>query len=267
MSKNYQEINRKLWNEKTHIHIESEFYAMDKFLAGETSLKEIEIELLGNVKGKTILHLQCHFGQDTLSLARMGAKVTGVDISDVAIEKAKILSTQMNLPATFVTSDVYDSPNHIQQKFDIVFATYGTIGWLPDINKWAETVQHFLKPGGKLIFIELHPYIWMYDGAFKTILFSYFNGEPIVEENAGTYADHSAPIQMEEIGWNHALSEVIEALLAQKLKLTHFKEYNYSPHNCFLGMEEIGTSRYIIKHFGDKVPLTYSLVMEKPLSE
>lgn len=263
MTTNYKEINTALWNEKTLIHIESEFYAMDKFLKGETSLKEIELSLIGDIKDKSILHLQCHFGQDTLSLARMGADVTGLDISDVAIEKAKILATQMNIKANFVCSDVYDAKQHISEKFDMVFSTYGTIGWLPDINKWADIVSHFLKPGGKLVFVELHPIVWMYDGSFTKVIYSYFNGEPIIEENEGTYANPAAEIKMKEVGWNHGLAEVITALLAQGLSLEHFKEYNFSPHNCFLGMEEMGKSKYVIDTLGDKIPLTYSLVMVK----
>ena len=261
MSKNYKEINRALWNEKTHIHIESEFYAMDKFLQEESSLKEIELGLIGDVKGKSILHLQCHFGQDTLSLARMGANVTGLDISDVAIEKAKILATQMDIKAEFVCSDVYDAKQHISEKFDMVFATYGTIGWLPDINKWADIVSHFLKPDGKLVFVELHPFIWMYDAAFSNIIYPYFNSEPIVEETKGTYANPNAEIEMKEIGWNHGLAEVVSALLNKGLVLEHFQEYNYSPHNCFLGMEQVGESRFVIEKHGNKLPLTYSLVM------
>jgi 2-polyprenyl-3-methyl-5-hydroxy-6-metoxy-1,4-benzoquinol methylase len=263
MSENYKEINKKLWNEKTEIHINSEFYGMDKFLAGETSLKEIEIGLLGDITGKSILHLQCHFGQDSLSLARMGAQVTGLDISDIAIEKAKILATQMGLPANFICSDVYSAKQHIYEKFDIVFATYGTIGWLPDIKKWADIVSHFLKPGGKLVFVELHPVLWMYDTTFNSVIYRYFNSEPIVEETPGTYADKEADIQLLEIGWNHGLSEVITSLLEEGLVLNDFKEYDYSPHNCFLGMEKVGESRYIIEHLGNKLPMTYSLVMTK----
>jgi len=263
MTENYKDINKKLWDAKTEIHIKSEFYGMDSFLAGETSLKEIELDLLRDISGKSILHLQCHFGQDSLSLARMGAKVTGLDISDIAIEKAKILSTQMNLAADFVCCDVYSAKEHIHQKFDVVFATYGTIGWLPDIYKWADIVCHFLNPGGRLVFVELHPMLWMYDATFTTIIHRYFNTGPIIEETPGTYADKQADIQLQEIGWNHGLAEVISALLAKGLVLNDFKEYDYSPHNCFLGMEEVGRSRYVIEHLGNKLPMTYSLVMIK----
>ena len=135
MSKDYLEVNKKLWNEKTTIHVGSDFYEMEEFLAGKNTLKPIETPLLGDVKGKSILHLQCHFGQDSLSLARMGAKVTGLDLSDASISKAQELNKKMGLDAKFVCSDVYSAKNHIKEKFDIVFTSYGTIGWLPDLEE------------------------------------------------------------------------------------------------------------------------------------
>jgi 2-polyprenyl-3-methyl-5-hydroxy-6-metoxy-1,4-benzoquinol methylase len=115
--------------------------------------KSIELELLGNVKGLSILHLQCHFGQDSLSLARMGAHVTGIDLSDKAIKTAQELNAELHLNAEFICSDIYDLPQHLNKQFDIVFTSYGTIGWLPDLNKWAQIIHHFLKPEGKFIFV------------------------------------------------------------------------------------------------------------------
>ena len=139
------EMNRTSWNKRVAVHMKSDFYFLEEFLNGKTSLNEIELNLLGDIRGKSILHLQCHFGQDSLSLARMGAEVTGVDLSDTAIEKAKELNTQMNLNAEFVCCNVYDLKDHLDKKFDIVFTSYGTIGWLPDLNRWADVVSHFLN--------------------------------------------------------------------------------------------------------------------------
>ncbi|MBT8326791.1 MAG: class I SAM-dependent methyltransferase [Bacteroidia bacterium] len=263
MKESYLDINKKLWNEKTAIHVRSDFYELEDFMKGKSSLKDIELAILGDIKGKSILHLQCHFGQDSLSLARMGAKVTGVDISDKSIEKAIELNEQLGLDAEFFCCDVYSSKDVINKKFDIVFSSYGTIGWLPDIEKWADIVSHFIKPEGRFVFAELHPAIWMYDAEFKNIIYSYFNGDPIVETTPGTYADQSAAIEMKEIGWNHALSEVIGALLRQGLTLNHFEEFNYSPHHCFQGMKELSPGKYIIAHIGDKLPMTYALEMIK----
>ena len=118
---NYQEINRKTWNDKTDVHIDSAFYDMAAFRAGKNTLNSIELPLLGDVSGKRILHLQCHFGQDSLSLSRIGAKVTGIDISDKSIQRAKELSEELHLPATFIRSDVYNTLEHVSEKFDIVF--------------------------------------------------------------------------------------------------------------------------------------------------
>ena len=155
MEENYLELNRENWNNRVAGHLTSEFYQMDAFRAGENSLKEIELALLGNIEGKSILHLQCHFGQDTLSLARMGATVTGIDFSEKAIKEAQELAAELSIDATFICSDVYNTSEHLSEKFDIVYTTYGTIGWLPDLDKWAKVIAERLKPSGKLIFREI----------------------------------------------------------------------------------------------------------------
>ena len=162
----YLNTNKQLWNNKVSHHIESDFYKMDYFLAGNTSLNTIELDLLGNIEGKSVLHLQCHFGQDSISLAKLGAKVTAIDFSEIAIEKAKEIATQTNTNVNFISCNIYDLPNLIDKKFDIVFTSYGTICWLPDIMKWAGLVSHFLKPNGQFVFVDFHPVIWMYDNDF-----------------------------------------------------------------------------------------------------
>ncbi|MBK7762490.1 MAG: class I SAM-dependent methyltransferase [Bacteroidetes bacterium] len=259
----YIDINKKTWNERTGVHVQSEFYNQAAFKAGKNSLNEIELSLLGDVRGKKILHLQCHFAQDTLSLARMGASAYGVDFSDEAIQVAKQTAEELQLHATFICCDLYELPQHLHEQFDIVFTSYGTIGWLPDIEKWADIVSQFLKPGGQFIFAEFHPAIWMYDDAITKITYSYFNAEPIIENENGTYAQKDAEIQTKCISWNHGLAEVIQALLNQQLQLQHFQEYNYSPYLVFPDMEEITPGHFQIKQFGNKMPLVYSLKMVK----
>src|SRR5689334_11832748 len=135
---NYLEINRQAWNARTEYHVHSAFYDMPGFLSGKTSLKEIETALLGEVSGISILHLQCHFGQDSISLSRMGAEVTGVDLSDLSIAKARELAETLGTQTKFICCDLYSLPEHLDQQFDMVFTTYGTIGWLPDLKRWAE---------------------------------------------------------------------------------------------------------------------------------
>lgn len=259
----YININKETWNKKTAIHIASDFYNNEAFLNGKSSLNSFEIDLLGDVSQKKILHLQCHFGQDTLSLARLGAKVTGIDFSDQAIEKAKEYSKQLDLDATFICCDVYDTPNYLDEKFDIVFTSYGTIGWLPDMDKWAAVVSHFLKPEGKFVFVDFHPVVWMFDNDFKEVFYNYFKSEPIIEEETGTYADKKASLIQKTISWNHSISEVVNALIENGLTIHSLNEYDYSPYNCFNGMEEFETGKFRIKIFENKVPLVYSIKASK----
>jgi len=260
---NYLALNKESWNKRTGHHVTSDFYAMDDFKAGKSSLMNIELDLLGDVKGKRILHLQCHFGQDSLSLARMGAKVTGIDLSDRAIATAKELNTELGLDAEFIVSDVYDLPNNLQGEFDIVYTSYGVIGWLPDMNKWASIINHFLKPKGKFVFVEFHPNVWMYDDDFTHVKYNYFKDNAIVEEEEGTYADKEAKDKFKYVVWNHGLSEVMSGLLENGLTINSFKEYNYSPYDCFAQTEKIADRKYQIKSFGDKMPLCYSIVASK----
>lgn len=260
---NYIEINKKTWNNKTGVHVNSAFYDNESFLKGKSTLNNIELQLLGEVTGKKILHLQCHFGQDSLSLARMGANVTGVDLSDKAIEKAKEMNNKLNLNTEFICCDLYDLPNHSKEQFDIIFTSYGTIGWLPDLDKWAKIISQFLKPNGKFIMAEFHPVVWMFDNDFKEVFYSYFNIEPIIEEETGTYADKNAPLEAKTITWNHPTSEVLNALISSGLQLNSFNEYDYSPYNCFNQTEEFEPNKFRIKHLENKIPMVFSIEATK----
>ncbi|RYD96911.1 MAG: class I SAM-dependent methyltransferase [Sphingobacteriales bacterium] len=262
-TENYIKINKALWNDKVAHHVSSDFYNMEAFIAGKTSLNPVELALLGDVSGKRILHLQCHFGQDTLSLARMGAEVTGVDFSDIAIAYARKLAEAHSLAATFICCDLYELPQHLSEPFDIVFTSYGTIGWLPDLDKWAAIVNRFLKPEGKFIFVEFHPVIWMLDEDFQQIKYRYFKDEPIVETTVGTYADREAPIEHQSVSWNFSLSEMMTALLKQDLNIRHFEELDYSPYPCFKEVEEVEPGKFRIRHLGNKIPMLFSLVATK----
>ena len=263
MEENYIDINRKTWNEKTEFHIQSDFYNQEGFLKGENSLTPIELELLGNIEGKSILHLQCHFGQDTISFSRLGAKAVGVDLSDNAIEKAREIANQLNTDTRFICCDIYNLPNHLKEQFDIVFTSYGTIGWLPDLDKWAKVISNFLKPGGKFVMADFHPVVWMFDDNFEKIGYNYFKSEPIIETVDGTYADKNAPINSKTITWNHSTSELLNSLLSNNLELNTFNEYDYSPYNCFNATEEFEPKKFRIKHLENKIPMVYSIVATK----
>lgn len=261
--KDYLEINRALWNEKTKHHIASAFYDVEGFIAGKSSLKDPELGLLEDVRGLSILHLQCHFGQDSLSLARMGAHVVGTDIADEAIAYARKLADKIKVNAQFICSDTYSVSNLIQEKFDIVFTSYGVTGWLPDLQRWAQIISDMLKPGGRLVFVEFHPVVWMFDSHFAGIQHSYFNTGPIIETSQGTYADKDADMEMQEIGWNHSLSEVMQSLINANLQIEIFNEYDYVEYDCFSNSVEILEKKWQIKGMEGKIPLMYALKAKK----
>lgn len=260
---NYKEINQKSWNKRTEVHYDSDFYDNESFIKGRSSLNEIESDLLGEIMGKSILHLQCHFGQDTISLGRLGANATGIDLSDRAIEKAQELASKTESGAKFICCDIYELPQYLNAEFDIVFTSYGTIGWLPDLDKWAGIVSRFLKPGGKLIFVEFHPVVWMFDSDFNEIHYNYSNNGPIVENEEGTYTDRNAPIKQEYVMWNHGISEVVNSLIKNGLEIISLDEFDYSPYNCFNGTIEYEPQRFRIKKLGNNIPMVYSIKAAK----
>ncbi len=260
--KNFQKYfdkNRESWNRKTAEHFKSDFYDVEKFRESRSSLNSIELEELGDVRGKSLLHLQCHFGLDTLSWAARGAKVTGVDFSEESIKKARQLNSEMGLNAEFICSNIYDLKEHSTDKFDIVFTSYGVIGWLPDLGEWARLINEFLKPGGIFYMVEFHPFIWIYDSEFKKIEYSYFNSSPIEETYTGSYADNKSGNEYTDYGWNHSISEILNALLNQKFKILHLNEFPYSAYNCFREMEEVEANKWVIKNLSNKVPHMISI--------
>lgn len=260
---NYIDINRQSWNNKVDYHLKSDFYDLDGFLKGNSSLNDIEMPLLEDVKGKSILHLQCHFGQDSISLSRLGAQVTGIDLSDKAIETARQLAEQTYQNTTFICCNIYDLPQHLNQQFDIVFTSYGTIGWLPDLNHWAQIIARFLKPSGRFVMAEFHPVVWMFDDDFQQIAYNYFKDGAIIETSSGSYADRDAPITQDYVMWNHSTSEVLNSLITNGLNLISFDEYDYSPYNCFKHTLEFEPKKYRIQHLDNKIPLVFALVATK----
>lgn len=259
----YLKENKALWNQRTAAHIDSDFYDTASFLQGKNSLKYPELELLGDVNGKDLLHLQCHFGQDTLSLARMGARVTGIDLSDAAITEACRLRDELSLQARFVETDVYCAPEALQETFDVVFTSYGVTGWLPDLEKWAAVVAHFLRPGGIFVMAEFHPVVWMFDNAFTRFQYSYFDTGMIIEESQGTYTDRNAPIIAKECCWNHTLADHISALAHQGLELKEFREYDHSVHPCFRNVTEISPGKWQIQGLEGIIPMMFAMQWQK----
>jgi len=261
--KEYFNTNRELWNKRTAVHLSSDFYDLLSFKKGKTSLNDIEMHEVGDVQGKTLLHLQCHFGMDTLSWARLGAHVTGVDISDAAINEARMLAQETRLPASFVCCNVYDTRLYIKDVFEVVFTSYGTIGWLPDLERWAYNVAKSLDAGGFFYMVDFHPVLWMFDENFTRFAYPYYNKETIVTESKGTYADREADIQQKEYGWNHSISEILNALINNGLEIQIFNEHYYSPYNCFANMVETAPGQWKIKGYEDIIPMLYSLKATK----
>lgn len=259
----YFEANRNLWNQRTAVHKDSSFYDLAGFKAGATVLTPIELNELGNMTGKSMLHLQCHFGMDSLDWARKGAIVTGVDLSDEAIKEAKKLNDELGLHAKFICCNVYDTSTYINGQFDIVFTSYGTIGWLPDLQPWATMIAERLKPGGTFYIAEFHPVLWMFDDDFTHIKYYYENRELIITENEGTYTDRQADIKGKEYSWNHSLSEVLNALIQAGLKIESFNEHMYSPYPCFRNMVETEKGKWHIKGMEGKIPMVYSVKAAK----
>ncbi len=237
--------NKELWNNLTRVHVGSEFYDLEGFITGKDSLNEIDLANLGDVTGKSVLHLQCHFGKDTLSLARMGAQVTGVDLSDVAITKARELNDQLHLNARFINCDLNKLDEYLDEKFDIIFASFGVLGWHQDLEQFGFIVSHFLKQGGVFCLAEFHPVLWMFNNERTAIEYCYFKGEPIIEEKMGSYADPTAKNMGTSYCWNHSLGEVFAALEGNGLSIHGFKEYDYPPFDIFNPRVEKGGRFYV----------------------
>jgi 2-polyprenyl-3-methyl-5-hydroxy-6-metoxy-1,4-benzoquinol methylase len=256
--------NKAVWEKRTDSHVNSEFYDMKSFLNGKSSLNRFELDLLGDVNGKSLLHLQCHFGQDTLSLARMGAKCTGIDFTESAVRTANKLAHDLHLDAKFICCNVYDTRKYVSETFDIVFTSYGTIGWLPDLKPWAKVVSESLKPGGRFVMVEFHPYVWMLDEEFRNIKYSYFNEEVIVSTVTGSYASKNELHEpMKEFGWNHPFTDVFTALSEAGLRMEIFREHDGSPYNCFANMQQHPDGLYRFVQWDKKIPLVYSIQFRK----
>jgi SAM-dependent methyltransferase len=261
---NHFESNRAAWNLRTELHKGSEFYDVEAWKKGKEVLTPIELREVGDVAGKSLLHLQCHFGQDTLSWARRGAQVTGCDLSDKAVDYARVLAAELELPAHFVSCNVYDLPRHLEGQFDIVFTSYGVVGWLPDLKPWAAVIRHFLKPGGFFYLAEFHPVVWMLDEDMSFLKYPYQNADVIVSENIGSYAAKTATQTYTDYSWNHSLSEVINALLKEGLRLEFLNEYPYSPYDCFAKTVRGEDGFYRIQGLENIIPMVYSLKATKP---
>lgn len=259
------EANRMMWNALTGPHVESDFYNVAGFKSGRDWLRPLEIEEMGDVSGKSLLHLQCHFGQDTLSWGRRGAKVTGADFSEEAIDYARKLSKETNINAEFICSDIYALPAVLKKEFDIVYTSYGVLCWLPDINKWAEIASHYVKPSGFFYIAEIHPMLsaigYRPDPELRVKNTYFPTGKPEKNESGSDYATGFTHEHV-SYQWQWPVSSVITALARTGLHIEYLHEF---PFCCFQGRKDMyqGDDGWW-RLEGDKIPLTFSIKATRP---
>jgi SAM-dependent methyltransferase len=265
------DANRSLWDAWTAVHATGEFYDLKGFRAGGVRLRPYEVELVGDVVGKSLLHLQCHFGIDTLSWARLGAVVTGADLSPAAIDLATRLAGELGFPdARFVVSNVYDLPNRLDGRFDVVYTSRGVLNWLPDVRPWAEVVAHFVAPGGIFFMTEAHPVMNVFEnegvraGELRLAYPYWEHPNPLVFPVKGSYADPTAEVgEQTEHSWDHGLGEIVTALIDAGLRIETLIEHPFlSWSTDFLVEDEPG--RYVLPpDAGGELPLMFSLRARK----
>ncbi|MHA1770387.1 MAG: class I SAM-dependent methyltransferase [Candidatus Thorarchaeota archaeon] len=254
--------NRTMWDRFARVHFHSEAYRTQKFLAGETTLNSIEIEELGDVREKSLLHLQCHFGLDTLSWARKGARVTGVDFSEEAIRLARKLARESGLEAKFIQANIYELPDIFEETFDVVFTSYGVLCWLNNLKRWAEIIAHFLRPGGIFYIIEFHPLIWVFDtdaeDGFK-LQHSYFHGaEPLSFEVDGSYTGEKIE-PVTDYEWVHSIGETVNSIIDAGLKIQFLHEFPMSTFQNFPFLKRHDDGLWYYDDSEIQLPLMFSI--------
>lgn len=265
--------NQRLWDAWTHIHVAGPWYDVASFKSGERGirLRDYEIEEVGDVAGKTLLHLQCHFGLDTLSWARLGAVVTGADFSEEAIAAARSLAAEVDLPARFVRSDLYDLPNVLDERFDVVYTSGGVLGWLPDVAAWARVAAHFVRPGGMFYITEIHPVANAFEnegvapGELRLDYPYWTHEQPMTFQVKGSYADRRAPTEgLVEHGWDHSLGQIVSGLIDAGLSVEFLHEFDFCLWPLdFLVQSADGRWRLPPETKG-QLPLFFSLRATKP---
>ena len=268
--------NRDLWDAWTRIHVGSAFYDVASFRTGERAVRlaDYEIGEVGSVAGKTLLHLQCHFGLDTLSWARLGATVTGVDFSDEGIAAARSLAADVGLDATFVSANVYDLPDVLEGEFDVVYTSRGVLLWLPDIVAWARVVSRFVKPGGIFYVTEIHPVALAFEdkgvgaGELRLAYPYWSHAESLRFDASGSYADPAAPIEgLVEHDWDHSLGEIVTALIDAGLTVEFLHEFDFVEWPVEFLVEGLDGRWRLPPGTKGELPLFFSLRARKPLGE
>ncbi|MDA1256775.1 MAG: class I SAM-dependent methyltransferase [Chloroflexi bacterium] len=264
----YRAANLAMWDESVDIHVRSDFYGVDRFKAGETTLEPMEPAEMDDVRGKSLLHLQCHFGMDTLSWAREGAIVTGIDFSSAAIQAASRLSEESGVPGRFVESELYDASEVLDEKFDVVYTGIGALCWLPDIRGWSRVVGHFLKPGGVFYILEGHPMMWtLADETAEDpmhIAWPYFETtqpqNPDGWINEEDYSQTGEKLQnTRTFSWGHGLGEIVTALIDEGLRIEFLHEHRVCGWRAFPWMVKGEDGMWRVPNHPERLPLMWSL--------
>jgi SAM-dependent methyltransferase len=266
----YRDVNRANWDDRVAAHAASPDYAVARFAEDPSFLSEVvsfDLPRLGEIAGLEAVHLQCHIGTDTVSLARLGAHMTGLDFSAPALEQGRRLAAAVGVEVEFVESDLYGAPGVLgRERFDLVYTGIGAICWLPDIRRWAEVVASVLRPGGRLFMREGHPVLWSLaeprpDGLL-VLDFPYFEQEePSVWDEGGTYVqtDHIFTHNVTH-EWNHGLGEIVTALFEAGLELTALEEHDSVPWDAMPGqMTPIGGGEFRLSDRPERLPHSYTL--------
>ena len=261
MSEGWRELNRAWWNERVPIHVASEFYDVPGFLAGASTLRAFELEELGDVDGRTLFHPQCHFGLDTLSWARRGARVTGLDFSAPAVAAAADIAHRAGIAAQFVEADVYDAAEAVGgERFDIVYTGLGAVTWLPDIERWARVMRELTAPGGRFYLAEFHPFSWVFGDDELDVQHPYFGGDGQVWDEDGSYADDGAKTQNNRtISFEHGVGEVISALIGAGFTIEFLHEHEYTLFQRWPFLERRDGGTYWMPEGRPPLPLMYSV--------
>jgi SAM-dependent methyltransferase len=267
----YSDRNRNWWDQRAAAHAAGPHYNLAEFASDAAYLSpdvRLDRPLLGDLDGVNGVHLQCHIGTDTVSLARLGATMTGIDYSSAAIEQARALAERTRTPVRFVRSDVYAALDVVRpHSFDLVYSSLGSLAYLPSIARWAEVVAGLLRPGGRLHVRETHPVVWALgqgrdsDGDQLVLHGAYFEaGMPVHFDRPDTYASSDRDFATaDSFEWNHGLGEIVTGLLAAGLRLTHLVEYDTAPVRSFPGMERVGEHEFRLVDRPERLPLTYTL--------
>ncbi len=255
------QTNRINWNERTPVHATSEFYDVEGFRSGRNTLDEIVLRELGDVSGKTLLHLQCHFGMDTMSWSRLGAAATGVDFSEAAIDLARSLNNDLGLDVRFICTDIYELPAVLDERFDIVFTSHGVLCWLPDLDEWARVVAQFLKPGGTFYILDGHPLMNVFELSESGDLrpeHGYFREEILLSGGQPSYAG-SEIITSPVYEWQHSLGEIVTALVAAGLQMEFLHEFPVSGYQVHPIMEQGDDGWWRFPQRNDSYPQLFSI--------